>query len=355
MLNYEHRKDVSAFFQKEIKGRMSAINSETVLKTPSKLKTAWVPKKVSAGHNRIPANELRRPSTSRKTGRQPENKPYKNNTFFERPKDNLRYANKASPQAGSGPSATWPCRKCGGIDHWADKCPQDSKGRSYLKAAHTIAEGGDELKYIDNGSREDPSNENNNEADNDEHQETDSSEDEYIKVEVIESDYGSDIDEDYKFGAMIQDTDNDEIIINGLTGEPSLAPEDEVKRSKNEKIKIRRVTLLKHKDKIMHPQAKHSKKQCLATLIDINGIGAWMLWDSGSTTMGITPSFAHIAGIKVHDLMDPHTLQLGTVGSCSTINFGANIEIKMGDDPIKTYVDVANFDCYDIIIGTPFM
>ncbi|KXN90264.1 hypothetical protein AN958_04572 [Leucoagaricus sp. SymC.cos] len=105
----------------------------------------------------------------------------------------------------------------------------------------------------------------------------------------------------------------------------------------------------------MHPQAKSSEKQCLTILINVNGIDAWTLWDLGSTTMGITPSFAHIAGIKVHDLMDLHMLQLGTVGSRLTINFGANIEIKMGDDPIKTYINVANFDCYNMIIGMPFM
>ncbi|KXN91841.1 hypothetical protein AN958_11660 [Leucoagaricus sp. SymC.cos] len=340
-LNYEHCKDISVFFQKQIKGRMSNMSSETVLKTSSKLKTAWVLKKFSAGHDRIPAHKLRHPSMPRKAGRQSDNKPYKKNMSFERTKDN--------------PSVAQPCQKCGAINHWADKCPQDSKGRSYLKAAHTIAEGGNELNYMDNGSRENPSDESNNEANENEPQEAESSKDEYVEVEVIDSDYGSDVDENYKFGAMIHETNDDKIIVTGLTVEPSLAPEDEVKRSKNEKVKIRRVTLLKHKDKIMCPQAKPSEKQCLTTLIDINGIGAWTLWDSESTTTGITLSFTHVAGIKVHDLMDPHMLQLGTVGSCSTINFGANIETKIGDAPIKTYVDIGNFDHYDMIIGMLFM
>ncbi|KXN83440.1 hypothetical protein AN958_01438 [Leucoagaricus sp. SymC.cos] len=79
-----------------------------------------------------------------------------------------------------------------------------------------------------------------------------------------------------------------------------------------------------------------------------------MLWDLGSITTGITPSFAHIVGVKVYNLMDPHMLQLEIVGSYLTINFRANIEIKMKDISIKTYVDVVNFNHYNMIIGMLF-
>ncbi|KXN85428.1 hypothetical protein AN958_11342 [Leucoagaricus sp. SymC.cos] len=82
-------------------------------------------------------------------------------------------------------------------------------------------------------------------------------------------------------------------------------------------------------------------------LIDVNGIGAWMLWDLGSTTMDITLSFAHIARIKVYNLMDPHILQLGIVGSHSTINFRADLEIK---EPIMLYLTLLrmNLELLDI-------
>ena len=48
-------------------------------------------------------------------------------------------------------------------------------------------------------------------------------------------------------------------------------------------------------------------------------------------------------------------LQLGTVGSCSKINFGvfANFEISKTKD--NHYFDIVNIDRYDVILGTVFM
>ncbi|KAG6881415.1 hypothetical protein C0992_001131, partial [Termitomyces sp. T32_za158] len=80
-----------------------------------------------------------------------------------------------------------------------------------------------------------------------------------------------------------------------------------------------------------------------------------MLWDSGSTTTGITPQFAHVNAIRVHELMEPLMLQLGTVGSRAIVQFGAEVKVKALGQPTKEYVDIANFDRYDMIIGTPFM
>lgn len=90
-------------------------------------------------------------------------------------------------------------------------------------------------------------------------------------------------------------------------------------------------------------------------MVKVGGLEAWALWDSGSTTTGITPTFAHVAKIKVNELLDPHTLQLGTVGSRSSIKYGAKVPIQLGRTQTLSYVDIANFDHYDMIIGTPFM
>ncbi|KAF9440766.1 hypothetical protein P691DRAFT_686537, partial [Macrolepiota fuliginosa MF-IS2] len=103
------------------------------------------------------------------------------------------------------------------------------------------------------------------------------------------------------------------------------------------------------------PQVSPEEKQCLATLVNVNSINTWTLWDSDSTTMGITPQFAQVVNIKVNKLMDPHMLQLGMVGSRSSVKFGAIVEIDIGTTHTRTYVDIANFDCYNMIIGTPFM
>lgn len=80
-------------------------------------------------------------------------------------------------------------------------------------------------------------------------------------------------------------------------------------------VKMKKATLQKNKGKINQPNDEAKKKQCLATLVKIGDLEAWALWDSGSTISGITPSFAHVAKVRVTKLLDPHILQLETVGS----------------------------------------
>ena len=105
----------------------------------------------------------------------------------------------------------------------------------------------------------------------------------------------------------------------------------------------------------MRPVIKPEEKECLATWVKVEGLDAWTLWDSGSTMTGITPTFAEVAKIPLDTLEDPHVLQLGTVGSQSVIKYGANVSIEMANSAFVSYVDVANFDRYDMIIGTPLL
>jgi hypothetical protein len=96
-------------------------------------------------------------------------------------------------------------------------------------------------------------------------------------------------------------------------------------------------------------------KECLATFTKVGGQEAWTLWDSGSTTSGITPSFVDVAKITVFPLKNPHVLQLGTIGSHASVNYGAYVDVATHGVSQREYLDVANFDRYDMIIGTPFM
>ncbi|KAG6863319.1 hypothetical protein C0995_007416, partial [Termitomyces sp. Mi166 len=66
--------------------------------------------------------------------------------------------------------------------------------------------------------------------------------------------------------------------------------------------------------------------------------------------MGITPQFAHVNVIRVHELSEPLMLQLGTVGSRAMVQFGAEVKIKASGHPTKEYVDIVNFNRYDMII-----
>jgi hypothetical protein len=104
------------------------------------------------------------------------------------------------------------------------------------------------------------------------------------------------------------------------------------------------------------PKTFGSDRRCMAALVKVNGLEAYALLDSGSTTVSVTHDFARVANLKVMQLDNPIPLQLGTVGSRSMINFGTRTRLELG--PIQeddAYLDVVNIDRYDMIIGTPFM
>ncbi|CUA71823.1 hypothetical protein RSOLAG22IIIB_09881 [Rhizoctonia solani] len=82
---------------------------------------------------------------------------------------------------------------------------------------------------------------------------------------------------------------------------------------------------------------------------------AHVLFDSGSGTDMISPSFVRIAQIKPIELEEPIGLQLATVGSRSKINYGVNTTITVGTTNVSHYFNVVNVDKYDVVLGTPFM
>ncbi|KAF9263942.1 hypothetical protein L218DRAFT_809350, partial [Marasmius fiardii PR-910] len=97
----------------------------------------------------------------------------------------------------------------------------------------------------------------------------------------------------------------------------------------------------------------------LSALVDINGLQAFVLFDSGSTSDAISLDFAKQSKIRVFQLENPVTLQLGTKGSHSKINHGCITSYKLSTSErtieSKTYFDIANVDRYDAVIGTVFM
>jgi hypothetical protein len=101
---------------------------------------------------------------------------------------------------------------------------------------------------------------------------------------------------------------------------------------------------------------KGASKKCMMAMVRINDQLTMTLFDSGSTTDSICPSFARVHNLKVGALRQPVNLQLGTVGSRSKINFGSQVFFKVGNLSLKDeYFDVVNIDKYDALIGTVFM
>ncbi|KAK7462329.1 hypothetical protein VKT23_007930 [Stygiomarasmius scandens] len=70
------------------------------------------------------------------------------------------------------------------------------------------------------------------------------------------------------------------------------------------------------------PKRTNVENRCLAAFINFNNLQAFALFDSGSTADAISPDFARLAKLKTYQLENPVTLQLGTKGSRSKINYG---------------------------------
>ena len=54
-------------------------------------------------------------------------------------------------------------------------------------------------------------------------------------------------------------------------------------------------------------------------------------------------------------LEKPIALQLACIGSRLTINYGTHVTIKIGHKVVEEYLDIANIEHYDTILGTPFL
>jgi hypothetical protein len=120
-------------------------------------------------------------------------------------------------------------------------------------------------------------------------------------------------------------------------------------------VKLRKALVKTSKTARPRPIITQEDKECLANFVSVGGFKAWTLWDLGSTTTGIMPTFAQVAEIMVFLLSNPHTLQLGMVGSHSTVNFGTETLVLAPGVNSIVYMDIVNFDRYNMIIGTPFM
>ncbi|KAJ8089708.1 hypothetical protein PM082_014973 [Marasmius tenuissimus] len=107
------------------------------------------------------------------------------------------------------------------------------------------------------------------------------------------------------------------------------------------------------------PERKTAEKRCLAAWVELNGIKAFALFDSGSTADAVSPHFARVAKMRVYQLENPVTLQLGTKGSKSRITYGCTTSYSISPAKQKVegrdYFDIANVDRYDAVVGTVFM
>ena len=116
-----------------------------------------------------------------------------------------------------------------------------------------------------------------------------------------------------------------------------------------------RYWLVKPTGTVAHLEQEDGKDLCLTGYITINGVKAYTLFDSGNTTDTVSPDFARVSNVPILRLKKPATLQLGCSGSRSKINFTTIAVVEFGLTTVKNYVDMANLEKYDCILGTPFL
>jgi Aspartyl protease len=102
---------------------------------------------------------------------------------------------------------------------------------------------------------------------------------------------------------------------------------------------------------------REARYQCtISVLLDVGGIKANVLLDTGCTMDAVSPHFARVAGLKPLELTQQVGLSLAVKGSSSKLNYGTWAEVNLG--PIRnanTYLNIINIDRYDVILGTPFL
>ncbi|KAJ3751651.1 hypothetical protein EV360DRAFT_16955, partial [Lentinula raphanica] len=150
--------------------------------------------------------------------------------------------------------------------------------------------------------------------------------------------------EDEYVGRMYDDEDEDMIEFFGQI----TMPED----NKNNKS----ILIKKSSRVINRPDRGPIKdRKPMTASITIGGVKAFTLFDSGCTIEALSPSFARVANIKIHQLTNQHSLQLGTTGSKAKFNYGTIVKAEYGAVKDNVYFDIVNIDRYDAIIGTKFM
>lgn len=126
-------------------------------------------------------------------------------------------------------------------------------------------------------------------------------------------------------------------------------------KPEDDKPRAYRSTMRKPEGTMNRPKRRSGDQICLAAYVSLNGVKAYALFDSGSTTDSVSPDFTRVAKLPVFELENPVTLQLGCVGSRSKINYGTKTELQFAGTREDAYLDVVNIDKYDVILGTPFL
>jgi hypothetical protein len=129
-----------------------------------------------------------------------------------------------------------------------------------------------------------------------------------------------------------------------------------VKETRDDPLECRMADCQKFDNAGMSPKSDPDAQKCLTAYMTVNGVKALVLFDSGSTTVSVSPEFVDVVRVQKKPLARPATLQLGCVGNQSKINFGCELSVTFaGLNNVSVYADVVNLEQYDVVVGTPFL
>jgi hypothetical protein len=220
------------------------------------------------------------------------------------------------------------CFRCGG-NHYAYQCTQKTDRREFVRAARTTVGVAEEEMEKGSQSMESDDGDERSHGDHrsadDRHDEDDQEENESNVIEVTDEDFFEGLNPytDYvtslhafPLSELRQRTEEQgfpttESVAKGKRelDRVQLATQEVAEQSETLGIPVRKKYQLHHTGKTrMRPVVPPEAKECLATWVTVGDLKAWTLWDSGSTTTGITPTFAEHVRVKVDTLEDPHVL-----------------------------------------------
>jgi hypothetical protein len=94
--------------------------------------------------------------------------------------------------------------------------------------------------------------------------------------------------------------------------------------------------------------------RCLTAIVNVNGVDAFMCWDTGSELDAISPDFIRATGLRPKTKENPIKIRLGTKGSSSMTSYEVNAELNFGKTKLIKHLDVVNLDRWDVILGATF-
>ncbi|KAG6882906.1 hypothetical protein C0992_010313 [Termitomyces sp. T32_za158] len=302
---------------------------------PQKVGTFWARRRELAGNTdprvvvRPTQSQERRPRNDSHEDRveQPVGAPYRRpppeDAGQRRPADVGRPSNGPWKLEAIWPTGANACFRCGRPGHYANDCPgnsgrQGDKLRAYVRAVQMAVPDDD---VVNSGNEPD------------------------IEEDEVDNLTGN-VPEDNTASEAGEPPGNEFVKFMGaLTDYPASELDWPIGAGN---VKVYKVHLRKAPGKLARPVVRREDKECLASYVEVNGHKAWTLWDSGSTTTGVTPQFCQVHDIYVSELKEPLLLQLGTVGSRAVVQFGMQATVACAGMTTWEYMDVANFDCYDM-------